>query len=176
MSKILFFNPRAAESKARVPNSILSIAASVGGKYDYAIVDGNLERNPLKVLLSYLDMGDYHVFACTVMPGPQLRQAIPFAKEIRKKYPQVKIVWGGYFASNHSQVSINSGYIDYIIYGPGDVAFPMLMDAIETNTATHHIPNLIFKENNSIVKTKKDELYDQDELPPLPYENLNSFY
>jgi hypothetical protein len=41
MKKILFFNPRAAESKARVPNSILSIAASIEGKYDYAIVDGN---------------------------------------------------------------------------------------------------------------------------------------
>jgi radical SAM superfamily enzyme YgiQ (UPF0313 family) len=130
----------------------------------------------LKILFEYLDTGDYDVFACTVMPGPQLKQAIPFAREIRKKYPHVKIVWGGYFASNHSKVSINSGYIDYIIYGPGDYAFPMLMDAIQTNSSLQHIPNLIFKENNSIVKTKKDELYDQDALPPLPYEKLNSFY
>ncbi len=183
MSKILFFNPRAAESKARVPNSILSIAASIEGKYDYAIVDGNLEKNPLKELLGYLSAGDFEVFACTVMPGPQLKQAIPITKEIRKKYPDVKIVWGGYFPSNHSQVSINSGYIDYIIYGPGDVAFPALMDVIarsdssaETYSALRQIPNLIFKENNSIVKTKKDELYDQDLLPPLPYDKLNSFY
>jgi len=183
MSKVLLFNPRAAESKARVPNSILSIAASIEGKYDYAIVDGNLEKNPLKILLAYLNTGAYQVFACTVMPGPQLKQAIPFTREIRKKYPHVKIVWGGYFASNHSQVSINSGYIDYIIYGPGDYAFPMLMEAIvrqdssgETNAALYHIPNLIFKENNSIIKTKKDELYDQDSLPPLPYEKLSSFY
>ena len=116
MKKVLFFNPRAAESKARVPNSILSIAASIEGKYDYAIVDGNLENNPLKVLLDYLDTGEYHVFASTVMPGPQLKQAIPFTKEIRRKYPRVKIIWGGYFPSNHSQVTINSGYIDYIIY------------------------------------------------------------
>ena len=100
MSKILFFNPRAAESKARVPNSILSIAASVEGKYDYAIVDGNLEQNPLQVLLSYLRTGAYDVFACTVMPGPQLKQAIPFAKEIRKEFSHIKIVWGGYGISN----------------------------------------------------------------------------
>lgn len=176
MNKVLLFNPRAAESKARVPNSILSIAASIEGKYDYAIVDGNLEKNPLKILCDYLDTGNFDVFACTVMPGPQLKQAIPFAREIREKYPQVKIVWGGYFASNHSKVSINSGYIDYIIYGPGDYAFPMLMDALRTNSPFHHIPNLIFKENGSIVKKKKDELYDQDDLPPLPYEKLSSFY
>ncbi|HEY6505732.1 MAG TPA: radical SAM protein [Chitinophagaceae bacterium] len=176
MKKVILFNPRAAETKARVPNSILSIAASIEGKYDYAIVDGNLEKDPLKILLGYLNTGNYHVFACTVMPGPQLKQAIPITKEIRKRYPHVKIVWGGYFASNHSQVSISSGYIDYIIYGPGDYAFPMLMDAIENRSGLRHIPNLIFRENNIIVKTKKDELYDQDSLPPLPYEKLNSFY
>lgn len=180
MIKVLFFNPRAAESKARVPNSILSIAASIEGKYDYAIVDGNLEKNPLKTLLNYLASGHYGVFACTVMPGPQLKQAIPITKEIRKKYPGLKIIWGGYFPSNHSQVSIHSGYIDYIIYGPGDVAFPMLMDVIahkdESYASLFKIPNLIFKEKNSIVKTKKDELYDQDLLPPLPYEKLNKFY
>lgn len=176
MGKVLLFNPRAAESKARVPNSILSIAASIEGKYGYAIVDGNLEDDPLKVLLDYLDSGEYDVFGCTVMPGPQLRQAIPFTKQIRNRYPHVKIVWGGYFASNHSQVSIDSGYIDYIIYGPGDYAFPMLMDAIKTDSTTHHIPNLIFKENGKIIRTKKDELYDQDTLPSLPYDKLSTFY
>jgi len=176
MNKVLFFNPRAAETKARVPNSILSIAASVEGKYDYAIVDGNLENDPKKVLFDYLDTGEFGVFASTVMPGPQLKQAIPITREIRERYPHVKIVWGGYFASNHSKASMNSGYIDYIIYGPGDVAFPMLMEAMDTNAPLHQIPNLIFKENGVIVKTKKDELYDQDVLPQLPYEKLNSFY
>jgi anaerobic magnesium-protoporphyrin IX monomethyl ester cyclase len=176
MKGVLFFNPRAAESKARVPNSILSIAASIDGIYDYAIVDGNLEKDPLKVLLTYLESGSFDVFACTVMPGPQLKQAIPFTKVIRKKYPHIKIVWGGYFASNHSQVCINSGYIDFIIYGPGDYAFPQLMEALKTNSPVNDIPNLIFKENNKIIKTKKDELYDQDALPPLPYDKLNTFY
>ncbi len=176
MNKVLLFNPRAAESKARVPNSILSIAASIEGKYDYAIVDGNLEKNPLKVLLSYLETGEFDVFGCTVMPGPQLKQAIPITKEIRKRFPQVKIVWGGYFPSNHSQVCINSGYIDFLVYGPGDHAFPLLMDALQTGSPFHDIPNFIFKENGKVIKTRKDELYDQDALPPLPYEKLNSFY
>ncbi|MEI9943392.1 MAG: hypothetical protein WDN26_04160 [Chitinophagaceae bacterium] len=82
-------------------------------------MDGNLEKNPLKVLLNYLETGEYHVFASTVMPGPQLKQAIPFTKEIRKKYPHVKVAWGGYFPSNHSNACINSPYVDYLIYGPG---------------------------------------------------------
>jgi len=36
--------------------------------------------------------------------------------------------------------------------------------------------NLIFMKENQIVKTPKDELYDQDALPLLPYEKLDAFY
>ena len=176
MSKILFFNPRSADTKARIPNSILSVAASIEGQKEYVIVDGNLEDDPFRKITNYLDSGNFSYFACTVMPGPQLRQAIPFTKKIRAGYPEIKIIWGGYFASNHSKVSMNSGYIDYIIYGPGDKAFPMLLDAIEKKIPIADIPNIIYQEKGKIIKTRKDELYDQDSLAPLPYDKLDTFY
>jgi len=46
MNKILFFNPRSAKYKPRIPNSILSVAGAVEGLYEYVIVDGNLETDP----------------------------------------------------------------------------------------------------------------------------------
>jgi radical SAM superfamily enzyme YgiQ (UPF0313 family) len=61
------------------------------------------------------------------MPGPQLKQAIPFSKRVREQFPKVKIIWGGYFASNQSKVVMESGYVDYIVYGPGDKTFPELI-------------------------------------------------
>src|SRR6195952_5788682 len=87
MNKILLFNPRSANNKYRIPNSILNIAASVEGKYDWVIVDGNCEVDPLKKIESYLDTGDFKYLGFTVMPGPQLRQAIGAAKAIKEKYP-----------------------------------------------------------------------------------------
>ena len=44
--KILLFNPRAANHKARIPNSVLQVAASIDDKYDWVIVDGNREIDP----------------------------------------------------------------------------------------------------------------------------------
>ena len=79
MAKILLFNPRSARYKPRIPNSILSIAASVEGAFEYVIVDGNLESNPAEKIFSYLQQGDFKYFGCTCMPGPQLRQAIPIS-------------------------------------------------------------------------------------------------
>jgi anaerobic magnesium-protoporphyrin IX monomethyl ester cyclase len=176
MYQVILFNPRSANYKPRIPNSILSIAASIEGIFDYAIVDGNMEMDPWEKISGYLENGSVKYFGLTCMPGPQLKQAIPVSKKIRALFPSVKIIWGGYFPSNQPRAVLESGYVDYIVNGPGDKTFPALLAAIEDHHPVDLIPNLIFRDNDNIVKTKKDELYDQDNLPPLPYEVLNKFY
>ncbi len=175
-SKVLLFNPKSCNYNYRIPNSILSIAASIHDKFEYAIVDGNIEIDAYKKISAYLSSGEYKYFGCTVMPGPQLRQAITFTLNIKKEFPGTIIVWGGYFATNQYKVVLNSGSIDFVINGPGDLAFPSLLTALENNSPYHHINSLIYKEGSDIIKTLKDELLDQDTLPPLPYQTLHSFY
>ena len=110
------------------------------------------------------------------MPGPQLRQSIPFSKAIKEKFPHTKMIWGGYFPSSHPKVILESGYVDFIINGPGDHAFPQLIDALEYGTAYEFIKNLIYLAGNEVVKTAKEDLMDQDSLPTLPYNKLDTFY
>ena len=69
-NKTLLFNPRSANSKYRVPNSILQVGASIFGKHEFVFVDGNLERDPWAVIENYLRTGAFRYFASTVMPGP----------------------------------------------------------------------------------------------------------
>src|SRR5215467_8474484 len=176
MSKVLLFNPRSANSKPRIPNSILSIASSIEGLFDYAIVDGNMEKDPAEKIFNYLAEGTFGYFGLTCMPGPQLKQAIPISKKIREAFPDIKIIWGGYFPSNQPRVVLQSGFVDFIVNGPGEKCFPALLQALENGEDYKQIGNLIYMENGQVVKTQKDELYNQDELPPLPYEKLNKFY
>ncbi|MGA7719995.1 MAG: radical SAM protein [Ignavibacteriaceae bacterium] len=176
MNNIIFFNPQTSKYNHRVPLSILQIAASIHGKYGYVIVDGNLETDPLAKIEEHINTGEFRYYASTVMPGPQLKQAIPFTKKIKLKHPEIITIWGGYFASNQYKCSINSGYIDFIISGPGDNSFPQLIDAIEKNHPYNEIENLIYRDQNNIFKTKKAEIPDQDTLPALPYETLSKFY
>jgi len=173
---VLLFNPRASSSKPRIPNSVLQVAASIDGIYDWVIVDGNLETDPWQKIEAYLAQGTFKYFGCTVMPGPQLKQAIPFTKKIKQKYPHITVIWGGYFASNQYKVNLNSGYIDYIVNGPGDNTFPQLINAIETKLPQDGIKNLIFKKGDQFVKTAKEELLDLDKLADLPYQKLNAIY
>lgn len=177
MNKVLLFNPRSARAKHRVPNSILQVGASIFGKYDFVFVDGNLESDPWAKIESYLRTGEFRYFGCTVMPGPPLREAIPFTRRVRERFPGVVNVWGGYFASNQHRVVLESGWVDFVVYGPGDRAFPALLDALETGTPFEFIPNVIWKTpEGAIIKNTKEALLDQDALPTLPYDFLDQFY
>jgi anaerobic magnesium-protoporphyrin IX monomethyl ester cyclase len=176
MNRVLLFNPRSAKYKPRIPNSILSVASAIDGIYDYVIVDGNMEDDPWPKIHRYLSDGSFGYFGCTSMPGPQLQQAIPISKKIREQFPLIHIIWGGYFPANQSKVVLNSGYVDFVINGPGEKCFPSLIHALENNIPYEMINNLIYKSGDQIIKTSRDELYDMDMLPDLPYEKLNQFY
>ncbi len=177
-NKVILFNPRSAKYKHRIPNSILQVGASIHGIFDYVFVDGNMETDPWKKIESYLLTGEYSYFGCTVMPGPQLKEAIPFSKNIKKQFPEVTVVWGGYFSSNQYQVCLDSGYVDFAINGPGDHTFPLLLKELnEGKSNFSEIKNLIYKNNDGdIVKTAKQNLPQMDKLPALPYDYFNQFY
>jgi radical SAM superfamily enzyme YgiQ (UPF0313 family) len=176
MKKVLLFNPKSAVAKHRIPNSIMNIAASVEGLYDWAIVDGNCETDPYEKICEYLATGQFKYLGITVMPGPQTKQAIPFSKKIKAQFPDTVIIWGGYFPTNHYKVILNSGYVDFVINGPGDNAFPKLINALEKDEPYELIKNIIYKSGNDIIKNSKEDLIEQDTLPDLPYDKLNHFY
>lgn len=178
-NKLIIFNPKSGNAKHRIPNSILQVGASIHRNREYILIDGNLEEKPLDKIIDLIETGDYTYFCSSVMPGPQLRQAIPFTKKIKKRFPNIITIWGGYFPSNQPKVCLDSGFVDYIVNGPGDNTFPDLIDFIESGKTTdiNEIKNLIYKNGKGeLIKTKKEDLLNQDTLPNLPYTYLDSLY
>jgi anaerobic magnesium-protoporphyrin IX monomethyl ester cyclase len=178
MKGVILFNPRAMNTKPRIPNSVLTIASSIDGQREWEIVDGNRELDPWPRIEALLRTGRFGYFGCSSMPGPQLSQAIPFSKRIRAEFPEVKIVWGGYFAANQYKVVLAAPFVDVVISGPGDRAFPALLNAWEQGGDLATIGNLIYVDplTGEIVKTYKDPLPDLSAAPPLPYERLDRTY
>jgi anaerobic magnesium-protoporphyrin IX monomethyl ester cyclase len=174
--KVLLFNPRSANGKYRIPNSVLQVAASIEGMFEWVIVDGNRERDPYEKIAAYLRTGEFRYIGFTVMPGPQLKEAIPFSKQIREDFPDTIMIWGGYFATNQHKVVLRSGYVDFVINGPGDHAFPDLLTALENNLPYDGIRNLMYLKGEKIIKTPKEDLIEQATLPTLPYDKLDRLY
>src|SRR5215468_8700458 len=118
---ILLFHPRSTKPRSRrFPLSILSLAAMLEGNENYALVDGNVDPDPLSGLLDLLKSNSVQLLAVSVMPGPQMVAAMHACTEIRREFPRIPIVWGGYFPSLYPDAALNADYVDYVVRGQGE--------------------------------------------------------
>ena len=68
--------------------SLLALGALLEGEHDYLIVDGNLERDPVAALDRAIRETGATVLGVTVMPGPQLNDAVPTCRRIKELPPR----------------------------------------------------------------------------------------
>ncbi len=127
---ILYNPPSSASRKPVLPMSLLALGALLEGKYDYRIVDGNLEPDPLATLDRLIREEGVRLLGVTVMPGPQLHNATPLCRTLKERHPDLIIVWGGYFPTQHYDVCLRAPYVDYVVRGHGEQVFVELLERL----------------------------------------------
>ena len=125
---LLVFPKIPGQKSFRLPLSLLALGAALEGKYDYRIIDGNVDRGPAETVLRSLRERPFGLVGVTVMPGPQVRPAIEVSKTIRGASPATPIVWGGYFPTLYPQAALNAPYVDYLVRAQGEDTLLALLD------------------------------------------------
>ena len=174
-STVLFYNPTSTSpGKQRLPLSLLSIASVIEADYDCEFIDGNLVRDPAAVIIDRARATRAKLLAVTVMPGPQLQQAVPVCKQIKAALPELTIVWGGYFPTQHAEVILRSGYVDLCIEGQGEAPFRKLVDTLHLGGALTDVPSLWYTDANGVIsQTMHAPPVMIDKLPSYPYHRLD---
>jgi radical SAM superfamily enzyme YgiQ (UPF0313 family) len=172
--KLVLYNPRSNGSGKRIlPLSLLALGAVLEGRHEYTIVDGNAEREPLAALDRAVRDSGARVLAMTVMPGPQLRDAVPIAVELKRRHPGVIIVWGGYFPTQHYEVCLRAWYVDYVVRGHGEISFLQLLDVLERGGSEADVPGLAYRVNgDAVTSNAMPPIPDPQELPDFPYQRV----
>src|SRR5687768_14848395 len=171
---IILYNPRATEFKYRLPISVLSLAAVFEGTYPWAMVDGNIDAHAGDTIARMLEQRpDIKYFLVTVMPGPQLMQAVPHTRAIKSRFPHVTTIWGGYFPSSHADVVLADPAIDYVVRSQCEITILELIEALESGRSVDDIDGLSFRRDSSIVHNKARKLTDPNAFPLLPYEKVD---
>jgi hypothetical protein len=93
---ILYNPPSNAQRKPVLPMSLLALGALLEDEHDYMIVDGNLEQDPVAAIDRAVRETGADILGVTVMPGPQLNNAVPLCRQIKAMHPRLTIIWGGY--------------------------------------------------------------------------------
>lgn len=173
---ILLLNPQSARWGFRVPNTILTLGAFLEGKYDYTLLDENLLPNIESKLGEIIKQKKIKYLGLTVMPGFQLQRSVAISKYVKKRFPEIAIIWGGYFPSFHSHTVLKSDYVDFVIKGHAEISFVDFIDTMERKPDSKNIKDLeglSYKKDNSIIHNQKAEPIDPDLIPRLPYHKLN---
>lgn len=165
---ILYNPPSNAQRKPVLPMSLLALGALLEGEHDYIIIDGNLEADPLAALDRAVRETGADILGVTVMPGPQLNNAVPLCRQLKALHPHLTIVWGGYFPTQHYDVCLRADYVDYVVRGHGEVVFKALVDALRRGDDPTTLPGLAYRgpADQEARDTRRDAAL-SDPLPPV---------
>jgi radical SAM superfamily enzyme YgiQ (UPF0313 family) len=161
--------------------------AAIGCRYH--LVDGNVDDHAANTVLKLLADDDTTLVGISVMPGPQVEPAIAISSVIRERFPEVPIVWGGYFPTLYPDSAINAPYVDYVVRGQGEDTLLELVehlpeagpprDAHRASAATSarhlaavvDIHGITWKREGRIVHNPDRPF----KFPIMPYERLQNF-
>ena len=187
---ILLYNPpSSAQRKPVLPMSLLALGAVLEGRHEYRIIDGNLEPDPAAAVRRAIEETGADILGVTVMPGPQLNHATPLCRELKRRHPELTIIWGGYFPTQHYDVCLRADYVDFVVRGHGEIVFEALVAALRRNDDPRDLPGLAHagrgvgngeaaplttsEREASIRSNPMAPIPDPDALPDFPYHRVD---
>ncbi len=173
---IVLLHPRSTRPKnRRFPLAVLSLAAVLEGREEYAIVDGNLDPDPGATLDRIMSESGIELLAVSVMPGPQMVAAASLCRDFRRRLPKVPIIWGGYFASLYTDTTLKAKYVDMVVRGQGEETLLEVIAAIRGETNFAQVAGLSWKDAFGLhVHNAMRPLRSPGDFPMLPYHRLPS--
>ncbi len=171
---VLFYNPiSTSKGKQRLPLSLLAVSAVIANDYDVEFIDGNLVDDPAARIIERAKATKAKLLAVTVMPGPQLRQAVPVCQQVKAALPDLTILWGGYFPTQHDNVILKSDFVDYVIQGQGEAPFRQFVDRLHSGGSLTDIPSVGYKQDGQPCVNERGPYVPMDNLPWFPYDRLD---
>jgi radical SAM superfamily enzyme YgiQ (UPF0313 family) len=178
-SVIILFNPLSTTpGKQPLPLSLMALAAVLEARMPWRLVDGNVQPDPAAEILSIANetkdaQGIAPLLAVTVMPGPQVAQAVEVCRRVRAARPDIHIVWGGYFPTQHTDTVMQSPLVDFVVRSQGEGPLLQLIDVLRHGGSLEGVSGLSWKRGAGVVHNAIGALTPLDDLPSLPYHRVD---
>ena len=177
---IVLVNPRATRpANRRFPLSLMSIGAVLSPETTWTIVDGNRpDIDPLADISELIRTRDgtpdpVRAIAMSVMPGPQLASAVPLARQLKSRHPDVPMIWGGNFPSLYPTPVLLAPYVDWVIRGQGERTIVELLHLLEHGGDPKAHSGLAFLDDGKPWIGPERAWVGPDELPAPPYDRID---
>lgn len=156
-----------------MPLSLISLVA-VLPDWHSIILDGNLcsEEECFRSIEN--DLHDVICVGISALSGPEISSGLRFAAMVRSRVPTVPIIWGGWHVSCLPEESLRNPYVDAVVIGPGQKAFPEIVRRIEHGERYHDIPGVMtIAKDGAMRGSLPREPVDLSSCPPPAFERLH---
>ncbi len=113
------------------------------------------------------------LFASSCILGFQVAHGARVAKKVREKFPDLPMVWGGWFPSVAPELYLREGIADAVGLGQGEVTFRDVVQAIDNGTDLADVPGLVVLRDGKPHYTAHRPVVGFDSIPPVPWHLLD---
>ncbi|MFQ5854091.1 MAG: B12-binding domain-containing radical SAM protein [Anaerolineae bacterium] len=171
---VVLYHPEIFDGFYRFPISLLALAAVLEeSPYEVIIVDANIEPEPLKRLETLAPAA--LCIGMTTMPGRQTMNAYRDSQYLKARFPDLPIVWGGYFASMYPDVCLTSRAVDILVRGQGEITFTELLGRLAGSACDPDLTDLAgisYCNGDRIVHNPEQPMVKAYDFPPFPFWKL----
>ncbi len=177
--RIVMFLPHRADPDEGVrvaadllPLELLQIAAFPDQDgYDCQIVDAMVHDDYLERVLELCDGA--LLFASSCILGFQVAHGARVARAVRQRFPDLPIIWGGWFPSVLPEAYFKEGIADAVGLGQGELTFRDVVHAIDAGEPLDKVSGLALWRESRVVMTEHRPVVGFDKIPDAPWHLLD---
>lgn len=130
-------------------------------------------NNDLDYILKDIYKHDYDIILFSTYIW-NVNDIVKLCNNIKKIKPNTKIALGGPEVTYDSECSMrNYPFVDYILYGEGELVFRDLVMHLQGNKSIEDVEGIVYRSGDEIIISRPKELLQNLDDIPSPYENLN---
>jgi radical SAM superfamily enzyme YgiQ (UPF0313 family) len=139
--------------------------------FTFDIIDSMVESDPMGKLWEKLP-GAF-AFGSTCIVGYQVADGAEVSAEIRKRYPKLPIIWGGWFPSVAPELYLRGNLADAVCLGQGELTFRDWLVALRDGKDVEQVPGLALWRDGKLFKSPAREVVALDGLPPPRFDLID---
>src|SRR6266852_6381455 len=119
--KVVFFFPAFSSQEATAPLGILAVSTPLlEAGYEVKLIDSTITPNFQRRVIE--ELKDALCLAVSLVTGPMIRETVQVAREVKRLYPKLPIVLGGWHPSLLPDQTIAADCVDVVVAGQGEDA------------------------------------------------------
>jgi len=112
-------------------------------------------------------------FGISAMVSYQIQDGALFSEAAHRVFPEVPVVWGGWFPTILPDIAIAHSSVDILVRGQGEVSFANLVEILAAGSDLSAVEGITYKRNGRVLANPDRKPVDPNTLPPVDYSLLD---